>query len=332
MKGLKIEKEDKSPRNHSVVLELKGRLGNQMFRYAYMRSLWELRKNAGYEDQLILDLNDYQGKDASQGWEDSLQWFKVLPYTTVTEKKIYRDGSFLQKLLAKTFYGLGRIGAKAGRNFQLGLQNLLHPMLSGQGLNFSFDNRSYFNVFKNRDLYIDGSFENPAFFQNVREELLQEFTPKEPELPHNEDLYKVIRSTESVCISIRRGDFVENKDFKGVYDVCGKDYFLKAIQLAQRLLDHPTFIFFSDDIEWVRANIPVEGKAYYETGTDPVWEKLRLMYSCKHFIISNSTFSWWAQYLSTHPGKVVIAPDRWYRDNRPQMLLDSKFIKINTDE
>ena len=94
-------------------------------------------------------------------------------------------------------------------------------------------------------------------------------------------------------------------------------------------LENPTFIFFSDDINWVKENIKIgECVCYYERGVDPVWEKLRLMYSCKHFIISNSSFSWWAQYLSRNENKIVISPNRWYNDGRTADLLDESFIKI----
>ena len=51
---------------------------------------------------------------------------------------------------------------------------------------------------------------------------------------------------------------------------------------------------------------------FFETGKDDVFEKIRLMSKCKHFILSNSSFSWWAQYLSDSKEKIVVAPSRWY--------------------
>ena len=99
----------------------------------------------------------------------------------------------------------------------------------------------------------------------------------------------------------------------------------------KKYVENPTFIFFSDDIDWVRQNIKVDVPCYYESGSDPVWEKLRLMYSCKHFIISNSSFSWWAQYLGRYSGKFVISPDHWYNNkdiNATCKMIQPEFIKI----
>jgi hypothetical protein len=93
------------------------------------------------------------------------------------------------------------------------------------------------------------------------------------------------------------------------------------------------FVFFSDDVEWCKGTFQSDANNYYfESGSDPVWEKLRLMYSCKHFIISNSTFAWWAQFLGSNPKKIVIAPCRWLRvRDFTSPLLEDHFIKLPVD-
>ena len=159
---------------------------------------------------------------------------------------------------------------------------------------------------------------------------MEEFTPKQPPRSENEALYNIINSTNSICVSIRRGDYLYD-EFKSKFFVCDKSYFDHAIKMANELISNPVFIFFSDDIEWVKENIKIDAPSYYESGNDPVWEKLRLMYSCKHFIISNSTFSWWAQYLSRNTNnKIVISPDHWFNvKNAPlSPLIANEFIKI----
>ena len=71
---------------------------------------------------------------------------------------------------------------------------------------------------------------------------------------------------------------------------------------------------------------------YYEDGTDTVQEKLRMMYSCKHFVISNSTFSWWAQYLSRNPNKIVVSPNRWYNSRFQTALIGKDWILLDPDK
>jgi len=114
--------------------------------------------------------------------------------------------------------------------------------------------------------------------------------------------------------------------------VCTLDYYRRAIDVIKKKVESPTFFVFSNDIEWVRENISIPGyDVFYESGNNPVWETFRLMYSCKHFIISNSTFHWWAQYCSRNTNKVVVCPDKWFSNPQwPSYLIEQSFITVRT--
>lgn len=305
-----------------IYFEQAGRLGNQLFRYAAARAA-QIRR--GRNEDIVMGVGSYKKYDGKNGFVDSLYDFCIEDVKRIDEpildhypcgiKLAYRSLFQIPKLL---HMGIDRFENRYWRVF-----NRLGILLCTYG--------SYrFDFGRGRNLFMDGNFQDPAFFNDIREMLLREFTPKHPEIKENEDLYRVIRDTESVCISIRRGDFLSTT-FRGDFFVCGKDYFLEAMNKIKEYVKDPTFIFFSDDIEWVRNNIKVDCSCYYESGKDPVWEKVRLMYSCKHFILSNSSFSWWVQYLSRNPDKVVIAPDHWYNNKdieKRSNLLQPDFIKI----
>ena len=118
-------------------------------------------------------------------------------------------------------------------------------------------------------------------------------------------------------MTIRRGDYISDPKYKKIYFVCDNDYFIEGVNRIKAEIPEAKVFVFSDDVDWVKKNIDFNCKTYYESGKDDVWEKLRLMSACKHFVISNSTFSWWAQHLSKNPDKMIYAPSKWYPDGRP---------------
>ncbi len=277
----------------------------------------------------------YDKQLATEGFEDSLRYFNVANYETTDKNLVCKYGN-LRQILIYVLYGID----KKLLHYKFFQREQWYSSFRKVGLLFSSHSNNNLSQYKDilegaephsSNYICQGKFENPAFFDQIRPVLQKEFTPKELPKSENRELYEIIDSTNSVCVSIRRGDFLSDKFRKDFY-VCDENYFHKAILEVKKRIENPVLIFFSDDIEWVKSNIKTDLPSYYETGNDPVWEKLRLMYSCKHFVISNSTFSWWAQYLSRSDRKVVICPNRWSNNNVSNStcrLLEESFISIS---
>ena len=296
---------------------LSGRLGNQFFEYAYARAIQFAR---GDKDALYFNFELVKAAgSAKQGFEDSLKYFNVGQYQISEDNLILKHGTLLQRLI----YFLFKLSKKL--HIKISWDNVFHKI----GLLFyTYEEEPELLVPDCPCIITYGKFGNPKAFDLIQDTLREELTPKIEPLDSNSTLYEAIKTTNSVCISVRRGDFLSDR-FKDDFLVCDQNYFIRAINEIKNRVTNPTFIFFSDDIDWVRENIQIDSPCLYESGRDPVWEKLRLMYSCKHFIISNSTFSWWAQYLSRNEKKIVVAPKRWMNNTRKTFnLLSDCFIKI----
>lgn len=304
-----------------------GRLGNQLFIYAFTRSLIERRQVKN--ERLLFNFKRSSAGSIEDGFCDSLQYFNVIPYETTTKDLILRYGSLWQKL-AYLFYMFCSHVPFIITNDKV--MKYIDCYMEKFNLFFTgaADKARPISSLKYDNVFIRGYFADRANFDAIRPILLSELTPIYAPLEHNKCLYEAASKENSVCISIRRGDYLNDKYKKNFY-VCDENYFFHAIELIKKKIKDPIFIFFSDDIQWVREHFHDDDLPYfYESGNDPVWEKLRLMYSCHHFIISNSTFSWWAQYLGRREDKIVISPSSWYAN--PQWssnLIDENFITIN---
>lgn len=299
-----------------VILNMRERLGNQLFQYSFARNIMNLCSDS------VLVINDDAIKkknNSEQGWINSLDDFSVIPYL----KDNADMSAWYQKILLK----INWLYTKNKNGFELyRRQNLLSGILNKFGLYIFQDGyipfRKPFGFVKNKILV--GYFEAPEYFKDIDSSIRNELKAVKPVLEKNISMLEAIQSTESICVTVRRGDFL-NENISKDRLICTVDYYIKGIEFIKEKYPNALICFFSDDIDWVKNNIKVKGKALYESGNDPVWEKLRLMSSCKHFVISNSTFSWWAQHLAENKEKIVIAPSRWCNDKRPVGLYEKNW-------
>ena len=158
-----------------------------------------------------------------------------------------------------------------------------------------------------------GYWQSERYFSDVAEAIRADFMLREPLAGANAELLQLARSADSVGLHVRRGDFVSLSDAAQVHGLCSIDYYRRAIDLVRKHCPQCRFLVFSDDPQWARAELPLDAAAVFVSGNEQRPEQdLALMSACKHHIIANSSFSWWAGWLGQNPQQLVIAPTPWY--------------------
>ena len=177
--------------------------------------------------------------------------------------------------------------------------------------------------------YLDGYWQSPKFFEEIREILIKDLTLANPS-SSAEILQTKIQQTNSVAIHVRRGDYIKNPIVLKEFGICSDQYYTKAVKHILKNVDDSLFFVFSDDINWVKENIALPNSTVYidDPNLTDV-EELILMSKCKHNIIANSSFSWWGAWLNTNANKIAIAPTPWF-DLAPydKDLIPISWIKI----
>lgn len=176
----------------------------------------------------------------------------------------------------------------------------------------------------NKHLYLDGYFQSPAYFDNIKSELQEEFTIKNPPADQlNKSIFnKITSSKEVVCVHARRlralaadGSVVSTTDNK----ILSLSYYQQAIAYMRSHLNNPTFVLFGDDPIWLQENLSLNKNecitVSHNKGDENNYKDFWLMQHCQHFIISNSTFAWWAAYLAKGDNKITIAPPIRFWEN-----------------
>ena len=159
--------------------------------------------------------------------------------------------------------------------------------------------------------HLHGVWVSEKSFAHFAEVIRKELRVITPLSDNNRDLINEMRDCNSIAIHFRKGEFASIKRFDIDVNICSEDYYRRGMRYIAEHVSNPIFYIFSNDIMWVKKNISFEYPVRYVDYNNAAHEDLRLMYNCKHFINANSTFSWWASYLSDNPAKIVIVPSYW---------------------
>lgn len=176
---------------------------------------------------------------------------------------------------------------------------------------FDFDPR-LFHV--HPPVYLDGWWQSEKYFLTVAAEIRTLFTPAQAPTPRAAEIAASLAGQETIAVHVRRGDYVHDNDASRFHGTCPPSYYDAACARLAHDLPDAKFCVFSDDPDWARANIKLPARAEFIVSRGPLatQEDFFLMTRCRHFIIANSTFSWWPAWLADAPGQRVIAPRQWF--------------------
>lgn len=274
-----------------IIVKMQGGLGNQMFQYAAARAIAYRRGTV-----LKLDCESY-AQLSSRRYE--LHRFKI-------------HGQLLNRLERFVVCPPPRRGAvAAAKILRRMVPELRVTCVQERGVGFDSTVAT-----KIGSLYLQGYWQSEKYFSDLAPLIRREFTlGTTPDL-ENARLIDKMNMCSSVCVHVRRGDYLANPAVKAMYGFNNLDYYRDAVAIIAARVPDPVFFVFSDDHEWAKQHLRIGFPIRYVTHNAgrQDHEDLRLMSHGKHFIIANSTFSWWGAWLAENADKVVIAPARWFGD------------------
>lgn len=273
-------------KHNKVIARIKGGLGNQLFCYAAARRL-SLMGNA----ELVIDHVTGFIRDLKYSRCYALDQFnisarKATPRERMEPFERHRRG--LAKLICR--------------------QRSFHQRRYLEQEGIDFDPRLLsFKV--NGTIYLDGLWQSEDYFKDVQDIIRKDLTIIPPEDEDNKRLAKRINASNAVAVHVRWFD--SSNGHCSQHNVRA-DYYRKAVTCILQSVKEPHFFVFSDnpDAACRLLDLPenVVSVLCHNRGDENAYADLWLMSQCKHFIIANSTFSWWGAWLGENENATIISP------------------------
>ena len=295
-----------------LIAQIKGGIGNQLFCYASARRL-ALANNA----ELVIDAISGFSTDHLYKRQYSLDIFHI-------------DAPKANLWQRMEPFGRLRRGVKRRFNKMLPLSRKRYIFQEG----VQFDPEMLSLRLQKGDTYFDGFGQSEDYFSDIESIIRNDLAFKPPLDDQNQKVSTTIQSCNSVAIHVRWF----NPSNHGSGDHVTLQYYQEAISRMIAKVANPYFFIFSDQMAITKKLLGPLLSQYLVAYVDHndsekmAYADLWLMSQCQHFIIANSTFSWWGAWLGENksisqiyvPGKYVnpnqsvtawgfdrLIPDRW---------------------
>lgn len=274
-----------------IIVRISGGLGNQMFQYAAGVAL-----ATHHACDLKWDLSWFDGNSLHQGFELTRVFGISIEEANVADYRKtlgWRGSDWLRSRLASRKLGW------------------LRPKHYIQEPHFHYW-PEFWQI--SPSAYLNGYWQTPKYFQDEEALIRDEFRFKAEMSLENETIASIMDESNSVSLHVRRGDYVADPRVACVHGACDVNFYQRAIVKIRRHVMSPYFFVFSDDMEWVKKNLRIDGRVMFvdHNQGEESYNDMRLMSMCKHHIVANSTFSWWGAWLGADSEKSVVAPKRWF--------------------
>ncbi len=297
-------------RENAVYTYLRGGLGNQLFIYASARAAQ--LKYGDKDTKIHLDMTKYLPQNCIHGFqlcddvileqkmqmperlERAQQFFVKGDWRCKNPRAMYKRHKRLQKI----YVALGIIRCDDG--YLAPPEKMKTPIL------------------------LDGYFQTELYFQGLKDVFLKDFAMANPLTEETAQFIAKIEAQESVCVHVRLGDYCNHP----VHELCDVAYYNKALAKMKELHPDAKLFLFSNEPDKAKELLDIPADVEVESGKCPDYEMMHAMSKCNHFIMANSSFSWWAQYLCEKPNPTVIAPDRWFNIDIPCDIHQSHWTLI----
>ena len=277
-----------------IIVNLKGGLGNQMFQYAIGYCLSKKKGTPLYFDTRLMEEHKIKPSPRNVPRDFDLDVFGI-------EKKLVKKKDLIKTLHFSNNYRIRKLITIILDKFNL---------FAFYEKKRIFDQRILKTNYKN--LYLDGLWQSENYFKDYRNEILDIYNfDKIKRDKRNINFLNKIKYKNSICLNVRRTDFINNPE----HNVATIDFYKKAILKIQSIVGNDIEVYiFSDDLDWCKNNFSFIEKKYYvehDLAGYKFYNYLYLMSNFLNYIIPNSSFAWWAAWLSQKNEKIVAVPEKW---------------------